>query len=77
MIPLFEREVILRRRWIKVQEVSDILAVAQSVPGAIAINSATFIGYRITGVKGAIAAMFGIMLPTFFIIITLTVLFSI
>jgi chromate transporter len=72
MIPLIEREVVSRRKWVKVEDVTDIFAVAESVPGAIAINSATFIGYRIGGVRGAIAAMAGIMLPTFLIVIVLS-----
>ncbi|WP_134698612.1 chromate transporter [Ammoniphilus sp. YIM 78166] len=75
MIPLIEREVVVRREWLKVHEVTDIFAVAESVPGAIAINSATFIGYRIAGLRGAIAAMAGIMLPTFLIVIALGVSF--
>ncbi|APH03392.1 chromate transporter [Bacillus weihaiensis] len=75
MIPLIEREVVSRKKWVKVEDVTDVFAVAGSVPGAIAINSATFIGYRIAGIKGAIAAMLGVMLPTFFIVILLSISF--
>jgi chromate transporter len=75
MIPLIEREVVEKRGWVKTQEVTDIFAVAESVPGAIGINSATFIGYRIAGVAGAIAAMAGILLPTFFIVVLLSLFF--
>ena len=47
MLPMIEREVIDRRGWVERQEVLDIYAMAQSMPGAIAINSAMFIGYRL------------------------------
>ena len=52
-----------------------MFALSQSVPGAVAINSATFIGHRIGGIKGSIAAMIGISLPTFLIVITLGILY--
>ncbi|WP_342514903.1 chromate transporter [Sporosarcina sp. FSL K6-1522] len=71
MIPLIEKEVVDKRNWLKKDDVTDVFALAQSVPGAIAINSATFIGHRIAGVKGAIAAMLGISLPTFLIVLSL------
>lgn len=76
MIPMIEREVIEKRKWVKSQDVSEIFAIAESVPGAIAINSATFIGYRLAGVRGAIAAMLGVLLPTFFIVVLLSILFT-
>ncbi|WP_078549543.1 chromate transporter [Litchfieldia alkalitelluris] len=75
MIPLIEREVVEKRRWVKTEDVTDIFAVAESVPGAIAINSATFIGYRLAGVAGAIVAMTGVLLPTFFIVVMLSLFF--
>lgn len=71
MIPLIEKEVVAKRNWLKKADVTDAFALSQSVPGAIAINSATFIGHRIAGVKGAIAAMLGISLPTFLIVLSL------
>ena len=71
MIPLIEREIIEKKKWLKSEEVTDVFALAQSVPGAVAINSATFIGQRIGGIKGAIAAMIGVSLPTFLIVLTL------
>lgn len=73
MIPLIEREVVTKKQWIKAEDVTDVFAIAESVPGAIAINSATFIGYRIARTPGAIAAMAGILIPTFFIIIGLSI----
>lgn len=74
MIPLIEKEVVEKRKWIKSEDIVDVFAVVESVPGAIAINSATFIGFRIAGVRGALAAMIGILMPTFAIIILLALL---
>lgn len=73
MIPLIEREVVIKRKWVKRRDITDVFAIAESVPGAIAINSATFIGYRIAGVKGALAALLGVLLPTFTIVIILSI----
>ncbi|QUG40706.1 chromate transporter [Psychrobacillus sp. INOP01] len=75
MIPLIEREVVLKKGWITVKEVTEVFAIAQSVPGAIAINSAIFVGYRLAGLRGAVAAMLGVLLPTFWIVILLSVLY--
>ncbi|HZG56788.1 chromate transporter [Paenibacillus sp.] len=75
MIPLIEKEVVERRKWLETKDVTDVFAVAESVPGAIAINSATFIGYRLAGVPGAIAAMVGVLLPTFLIVLLLSIFF--
>jgi len=75
MIPVFEREVVTNRKWVKEQDISDLFAVAQSIPGAIAINSATFIGYRLAGVPGALAALFGVLIPTFLIVISLGIFY--
>jgi len=75
MIPLIEKEVVERRKWLEAEEVADVFAVAQSVPGAVAINAATFIGYRLAGTAGAIAAMAGVLLPTFLIVLLLSAFF--
>lgn len=75
MIPLIEKEVIERRQWMKPEEIADILAVSESIPGAIAINTSTFIGYRMAGIRGAIAAMAGVLLPTFLIVVLLSIFF--
>ncbi len=75
MIPLIEREVVIRRNWVKSKDIADIFAISESIPGAIAINSATFVGFRIAGFPGAIAAMSGVLLPTFAIVIALCTAF--
>ena len=69
MIPLIEREVVDKRGLIRGEELADIVAIAESTPGPIAINSATFVGYRTAGVLGAAAATLGVVLPSFVIIL--------
>ena len=68
MIPLIEREVAEKRGWIESQDMLDIIAIAESTPGPIAINSATFVGYKTAGVFGAACATLGVVLPSFLII---------
>jgi chromate transporter len=76
MIPLIEKEIVQNKRWIEKEEIVDVFAVAQSIPGAIAINSATFIGYKINGKKGALAATLGVILPSVLIILAIATVFS-
>lgn len=71
MIPIMEDEMVNKKKWLSKENLVDIFAVSQSLPGAIAVNSATFVGYQIGGVSGALSALFGIVLPTFGIIIVL------
>lgn len=75
MIPLIEREIVQRRGWIAERDWHDIIAVSGAVPGAIAINCATFVGFRLAGLIGALAATIGVMLPTFAIVLMLGVFF--
>ncbi|MDQ0230704.1 chromate transporter [Metabacillus malikii] len=75
MIPLIKREVTQHKKWLSEDDISEVLALSESIPGAIALNSSTFIGYKIGGVKGAIAALLGIFLPTFFIVILMSMMF--
>ena len=69
MIPLIQREVAERRRWLKDGDILDIVAIAESTPGPIAINSATFVGYQVCGTFGAFCATLGVVLPSFLIIL--------
>lgn len=71
MIPSIEKEIVEKRKWLTSDDITDVFALSQSVPGAVAINSATFIGHRIAGIKGAFAAMIGVSLPTFIIVLAL------
>ena len=74
MIPLIEHETAEKRQLIDKEEISDIVAIAESTPGPIAINSATFIGYRTCGVLGSAFATLGVVLPSL-ILITVMALF--
>ncbi|QCJ44038.1 chromate transporter [Bacillus sp. S3] len=75
MIPLIEKEIVEKRKWLKSEDVTDVFALSQTVPGGVAVNSATFIGQRIGGLKGAIAALIGVSLPTFLIVLTLGIFY--
>jgi len=76
MIPLIEREMVEKQKWLSDDEIIDMFAVAESIPGAIAINTSTFIGYKVAGYWGAIVAMFGVALPSFLIITIIAAVFS-
>ena len=69
ILPLYEAELAVRRKWVDHEEILDVYAVGQSVPGVIATNTATLLGYRIGGRLGGIAAAFGVMLPAFLVIL--------
>jgi chromate transporter len=69
MIPLITEEAVTKRKWISEQDILDIFAIAESTPGPIAINSATFVGYRTAGVLGSLCATLGVVLPSFIIIL--------
>ena len=62
MIPLIQREVTERRRWLEDRDILDIGAIAESTPGPFAINTATFVGYQVCGTLGAFCAALGVVL---------------
>lgn len=68
MIPVIEKEMCDKHKWLKGEEILDIFAISESTPGPIAINSATFVGYRVAGVFGSFCATLGVVLPSFIII---------
>lgn len=72
MIPLIQKEVAERRKWITHEDILEIIAIAESTPGPIAINAATFIGYRTAGFWGAFFATTGVVLPSFLIIMAIS-----
>lgn len=76
MIPIIEREVIHRKRWIQEQEFFDLLTLAQSAPGPISLNASVFVGYKMYGYRGALAALLGVALPSFLIILIVAIFFS-
>ena len=69
MIPFIQKEIVEKNGWITDEEILDIFAIAEATPGVIAVNTATFVGYKIAGVMGSIFATLGVVLPSFFIII--------
>lgn len=69
MVPLMQEKVCEERHWMTDEEVLDCIAVCQSLPGVVAINMATYIGYYKKGLKGALVSTFGVLLPSFVIII--------
>ncbi len=68
MIPLIEDICVEKKKWITEEEMLNLTVIAESTPGPIAINSATFIGARQAGIPGAVAATVGVSLPSFAII---------
>ena len=72
MIALIEDSCVTRKRWITHDEMMNMTVIAESTPGPIAINCATFVGYRQAGLAGAIAATVGIVLPSFAIIFAIS-----
>ena len=70
MIPLIQDE-LTRRGWMKEEEIPDIIALAQSAPGVLAVNTSIFAGYRLRGLKGSIVATVGSVLPSFLIILAI------
>ena len=72
MIPIMEEEFVNKNKWVDGKDIVDIFAIAQSVPGVIALNTSTFIGYRVGGLPGAIAASVGVSVPSFCIIMALS-----
>ena len=75
MIPLIKNE-LDRRKWIGEDELPDIIALAQSAPGILAVNVSIFTGYKIRKVKGSIAATAGSVLPSFLIILAIAMAFT-
>ncbi|MCI8649174.1 MAG: chromate transporter [Anaerotruncus sp.] len=72
MIPLIERETVESHHWVTEEDILDVLAIAESTPGPISINAATFIGHKVAGFWGAACATFGTALPSFLIIAVLS-----
>ena len=68
MLPIIEREIVDKRHWAELDEIMDYYAVGQCTPGVIAVNTATFIGYKLAGVPGGVAATIGVVFPSLVII---------
>ena len=76
MLALLESELVDRRAWLEKEEFLDMAAIAESTPGPIAINAATYVGYRRAGFLGATVATLGVVLPSFAIIYAISLFFD-
>jgi chromate transporter len=72
MIPLIQKETVENKKWITDDDILEIVAIAESTPGPIAINSSTFVGYRVAGFWGAFFGTLGTVLPSFTIILVIS-----
>lgn len=68
MLPMLEKEVVERQGWVTQEQLLDYFAIGQCTPGIIAVNTATFIGYKQRGILGAVVATLGVIFPSFIII---------
>ena len=75
MIPLIQKEVVERHKWLSEEDMLDVIAIAQSCPGVFAINVSTFVGYKLSKLQGAIVATLGAALPSFIIILLIAMFF--
>lgn len=76
MIPVVHKEVVEKKKWVTEEEFVDMLSVAQAIPGAWAVNIATFIGYKLRKNKGSLIAALGAILPSFLIILLIAMFFT-
>ena len=76
MIPIIQREVVEKRKWIPGGEILDILAISESTPGPIAINTATYVGFRVMGFWGSFFATLGLIIPSFGIIFVISLFYK-
>jgi len=71
MIPILRYEVVERYRWLSEGEFLDLVAIAESTPGPVAVSAATYVGYRVVGVVGSVVATVAVVLPAFLTILAI------
>ena len=76
MVPLIHKEAVEKQHWISDEDILDLLAIAQSTPGPMAINTATYVGYKVAGFWGSLAATIGVTLPSMFIIVLISLFYK-
>lgn len=76
MLPFLEREIVKRSGWVSKEELLDIFAIAQCTPGVIAVNTATYVGYKKRKIAGAVAATLGVITPSIIIILIIAALIT-
>ena len=74
-MPLIQGQVVTGHHWISMSEFTDLITISQMTPGPIAVNSATFVGIKIAGIPGALAATFGCILPSCIIVTVIAKLY--
>ena len=72
MISLMQREVVENKKWITSEDMSDMITISESTPGPVSVNVATFVGYKVAGVLGALCSTLGVVVPSFLIIVFLS-----
>ena len=75
MIPLIEKEIVNKYHWLTMEQFTDLIAISEMTPGPVAVNSATFVGYRVAKFWGAVASTLGVILPSFLVIWTISSVF--
>ena len=76
MVALIEKEVVDRRIWVERTEFLDLLTLAQTSPGALALNTAVFVGYKVDGYRGGVWSVLGVVVPSFVIILVIALFFA-
>ncbi len=76
MIPIIQNEVSNKRKWIPTEEVNQIITISESTPGPLAINAATYVGYKVAGFFGSLFATLGLVIPSFVIIFLISLFFD-
>lgn len=76
MLPMIQKEIVEKHKWATNDEIIDYFAIGQITPGVIAVNTATFIGYKIKGIIGGIVATLGVISPSIVIILTIAAFIS-
>ncbi|NLJ88458.1 MAG: chromate transporter [Epulopiscium sp.] len=76
MLPMIEKEIVEKKKWATSDEILDYYAIGQCTPGLIAVNTATFIGYKRKGILGAIIATLGVVFPSLIIITVISMFFE-
>ncbi|MDY4848758.1 MAG: chromate transporter [Bacilli bacterium] len=76
MIPIIQKEVVEKRKWANDNDILDILAISESTPGPISVNTATYIGFKVAGFWGSFFATLGLILPSFIIIYIISLFYE-
>ena len=76
MLPMFQRELVEKNKWLTEDEMTDIFSISQCLPGVIAVNTAVFVGHRQKGITGGIIAAMGVVLPSLIVIMAIAAFLS-